>query len=91
MRARRRFPRADLFAGGVMDDRAIRVGDWLTIDGADYRVCEFDAATNQLFLLRHGADAGEFVDADRLDLALATGRIALAARQLALAGMGDAR
>jgi hypothetical protein len=71
----------------LTSDAAIKIGDWLTIDGAEYQVREFDAPTNQLFILRFGRDAGEFVDADKLDLALARGQIALAVRQLPLTGL----
>lgn len=74
--------------------RAIKIGDVLTIGGDDYRIEEYDALANEYFAIPHGArpdQAGEFLDADKLDLALRRGQVAFAQRQLPLGYMGVGR
>lgn len=72
------------------DDFPVGVGDWLTIDGQDYRLAEYDAATEQFFVLRHGHDAGEFLNAYFVAEGLRRGVVTIAIRQLALAGLAGA-
>lgn len=56
-----------------------------------YRVAEYDQATGQFALLWPDGQTIEFVSAPRLLDGLAWGRWIISQRQLALAGMEDAR
>lgn len=70
-------------------DRLARPGDVLTIDGENYTVREWDQPTEQYFVVKAGADAGEFLLANYVEAGLQGRTILFAVRQLRLTGMGD--